>query len=162
MRIAIYSGTFDPFTNGHLSVLERGCRLFDHVIIAVAAVNYKDTLFTTEERLIMIEDAVRCLPNATVEVFEGLLVEFAKQKGAIAILRGLRVISDFEYEMQMASFNKHLAPDIDTVYLTADSQFSFVSSSMIRNIAALNGDIDHFVPCGVADALKEKFGYKVN
>lgn len=160
MKIAIYSGTFDPFTNGHLSVLERGCRLFDHVIIAVAKVNYKDTLFNTEERLIMIEDAVRCLPNVTVEVFEGLLVEFAQKKGAVAILRGLRVISDFEYEMQMASFNKYLCPEIDTVYLTADTHFSFVSSSMIRNIAELNGDVDYFVPCGVADALRIKFGYQ--
>ncbi len=159
MKIAVYSGTFDPVTNGHLSVLERGSRLFDHVIVAVARVNYKDTLFSTEERLMMIEDAVRCLPNVTVEVFDGLLIDFAREKGAVAILRGLRVISDFEYEMQMASFNKHLNPDIDTVYLTADSQFSFVSSSMIRNIAALNGDIKFFVPCGVAEALKRKYGF---
>lgn len=159
MKIAVYSGTFDPVTNGHLSVLERGSRLFDHVIVAVASVNYKDTLFSTEERLMMIEDAVRCLPNVTVEVFDGLLIDFARKKGAVAILRGLRVISDFEYEMQMASFNKYLNHNIDTVYLTADTQFSFVSSSMIRNIAALNGDVDFFVPCGVAEALKHKFGF---
>lgn len=159
MKIAVYSGTFDPVTNGHLSVLERGARLFDHVYVAVARQNYKSNLFNTEERLILLEDAVRCMANVTVEAFDGLLVDFAKEKGAVGILRGLRVITDFEYEMQMASFNKYLCPSIDTVYLTAAPEFSFVSSSMIRNIAELNGDVSAFVPSGVAEALREKYGY---
>lgn len=159
MKIAVYSGTFDPVTNGHLSVLERGVNIFAKVIVAVATNNYKETLFSVEERVALIEESVKHLSNVSVERFDGLLVEFAKSKGAVAILRGLRVISDFEYEMQMASFNKHLNPDIDTVYLTADSACSFISSSMIRNIAQLNGDIDKFVPSNVAKALKKKYGY---
>ncbi len=117
MKIAVYSGTFDPVTNGHLSVLERGARLFDHVYVAVARQNYKSNLFNTEERLILLEDAVRCMANVTVEAFDGLLVDFAKEKGAVGILRGLRVITDFEYEMQMASFNSNLMTKLQSVFL---------------------------------------------
>ena len=157
MKIGVYSGTFDPITNGHLSVLERSARVFDKVYVAIASDSYKDTLFTLEERVDLVSKAVRHLPNVIAESFEGLLVDFAKEVDAIAIVRGLRVISDFEYEMQMAAFNKHLCEGIDTVYFTADSRFSFVSSSMIRNIASLHGDVAEFVPKHVMLALEEKY-----
>lgn len=157
MKIAVYSGTFDPLTNGHLSVLERAAKLFGKVYVAVALDNYKNTLFTMDERLALINESAKHLPNVAAEAFEGLLVDFAKEKGAVAIVRGLRVISDFEYEMQMASFNKHLADGIDTVFLTAASNYSFVSSSMIKNIASLGGDISAFVPKPVEKALYDKY-----
>lgn len=157
MKIAVYSGTFDPLTNGHLSVLERAAKLFARVYVAVAEDNYKDTLFSVDERVALIRASVGHLPNVSAEKFSGLLVDFAKEKDAVAIVRGLRVISDFEYEMQMASFNKYLAEGIDTVFLTAASNYSFVSSSMIRNIASLGGDIHAFVPEPVESALKEKY-----
>lgn len=157
MKIAVYSGSFDPLTNGHLSVLERAAKLFYKVYVAVAEDNYKTTLFSADERVDLIRASVGHLPNVSAEKFSGLLVDFAKEKEAVAIVRGLRVISDFEYEMQMASFNKHLAEGIDTVFLTAASDFSFVSSSMIRNIASLGGDISTFVPEPVERALKEKY-----
>lgn len=157
MKIAVYSGTFDPLTNGHLSVLERAAKLFAKVYVAVAEDNYKNTLFSVSERVDLIHASVKHLPNVSAETFSGLLVNFAKEKEAVAIVRGLRVISDFEYEMQMASFNKHLAEGIDTVFLTAASNYSFVSSSMIKNIASLGGDISAFVPTPVEAALKAKY-----
>lgn len=157
MKIAVYSGTFDPLTNGHLSVLERAAKLFAKVYVAVAEDNYKNTLFSVSERVDLIHASVQHLPNVSAETFSGLLVNFAKEKEAVAIVRGLRVISDFEYEMQMASFNKHLAEGIDTVFLTAASNYSFVSSSMIKNIASLGGDISAFVPTPVEAALKAKY-----
>lgn len=158
MKIAVYSGTFDPVTYGHLTVLERAAKLFDRIYVAVAVDNYKKTLFTIDERLDLITRSTAHLDNVFAEKFSGLLVDFAKEKEAVAIVRGLRVISDFEYEMQMASFNKHLAQGIDTVFFTADSHYSFVSSSMIRNIASLGGCVSAFVPPAVEKALKEKYG----
>ena len=154
MKIAVYSGTFDPLTNGHLSVLERAAKLFGKVFVAVAEESYKTPLFSIEERIKLIEESARHLDNVYAESFSGLLVDFAKEKNAVAIVRGLRVISDFEYEMQMASFNKYLAEGLDTVFLTAASNFSFVSSSMIKNIASLGGDVSAFVPPSVDRALK--------
>ena len=155
MKIAVYSGTFDPLTNGHLSVLERAAKLFGKVFVAVAEESYKTPLFSIEERIKLIEASARHLDNVYAESFSGLLVDFAKEKNAVAIVRGLRVISDFEYEMQMASFNKYLAEGLDTVFLTAASNFSFVSSSMIKNIASLGGDVSAFVPPAVDKALKD-------
>ena len=155
MKIAVYSGTFDPLTNGHLSVLERAAKLFGKVFVAVAEESYKTPLFSIEERIKLIEESARHLVNVYAESFSGLLVDFAKEKNAVAIVRGLRVISDFEYEMQMASFNKYLAEGLDTVFLTAASNFSFVSSSMIKNIASLGGDVSAFVPPAVDKALKD-------
>lgn len=157
MKRAVYSGTFDPITKGHISVVERAIHIFDEVVIAVAEDNYKQTLFTTDERVQLIEKSVCHMPQVSVDKFSGLLVEYAKKIGANAIIRGLRVISDFEYEMQMASFNKHLLPEIDTVFFTADQDFSYVSSSMIRSIAKVNGDIAYFVTPAVHDALVEKY-----
>ena len=157
---AVYSGTFDPFTKGHLSVVERAANIFDEVIIAIAEDNYKKTLFTTLEREEQICATVAALPNVRVAHFSGLLVDFVRELGAVAIIRGLRVVTDFEYEMQMAAFNKHLCPTVDTVFLTASSEYSYVSSSMVKNISELNGDISFFVSPEVDAALKKKFNEK--
>lgn len=157
MKIAVYSGTFDPITNGHMSIIKRAIGLFDKVYIAVAEETYKNTLFDVEERVALVKESVEDLENVEAEKFTGLLVDYAQSRGAVAIVRGLRVISDFEYEMQMASFNRHLNPHIETVFFTADGEFSMVSSSMIRNIASLHGDIQDFVPAPVYEALRKKY-----
>ena len=159
MKIAVYSGTFDPITNGHMSILERAVKLFDKIYIAVAEETYKQTLFTIDERVDLVRKCTACFENVEAETFTGLLVDYARSKNAVANVRGLRVISDFEYEMQMASFNRHLSPELDTVFFTAEGQFSMVSSSMIRNIASLKGDIEAFVPEPVFKALCEKYHY---
>lgn len=156
MKIAVYSGTFDPITNGHMSIIERAAGLFDKVYIAVATETYKNTMFDVQERVNLVKESTAHFDNVETEVFTGLLVDYASSRGACPIVRGLRVISDFEYEMQMASFNRHLNPDIETVFFTADGEFSLVSSSMIRNIASLHGDIKDFVPAPVYQALCEK------
>ena len=157
MKMAVYSGTFDPITNGHMSIIKRAIGLFDKVYIAVAEETYKNTLFDVEERVALVKESVADLENVEAEKFTGLLVDYAQSRGAVAIVRGLHVISDFEYEMQMASFNRHLNPHIETVFFTADGEFSMVSSSMIRNIASLHGDIQDFVPAPVYEALRKKY-----
>lgn len=157
MKIAVYSGTFDPITNGHMSIIKRAVKLFDKVYIAVAEETYKNTLFNVDERVELVRASTADMPNVEAEKFTGLLVDYAQTRGACAIVRGLRVISDFEYEMQMASFNRHLNPAIETVFFTADGEFSMVSSSMIRNIASLHGNIRDFVPAPVYDALLKKY-----
>ncbi len=157
MKIAVYSGTFDPITNGHMSIIKRAVKLFDKVYIAVAEETYKNTLFNVDERVELVKASTADMPNVEAEKFTGLLVDYAQTRGACAIVRGLRVISDFEYEMQMASFNRHLNPSIETVFFTADGEFSMVSSSMIRNIASLHGNIRDFVPAPVYDALQKKY-----
>lgn len=159
MKRAVYSGTFDPITKGHISVLARSAKIFDEVIVAVAQDNYKKTLFDLDERVRLIEESILHLPNARVTKFSGLLVDFAREVKANAIIRGLRMVSDFEYEMQMASFNKHLYPEIETVFFTADHDFSFVSSSMIRSIAEVHGDITYFVTPAVQGALERVYGF---
>lgn len=157
MKIAVYAGTFDPITKGHLSVLSRAAALFDQVIVAVAADNNKHTLFTLEERKALAEASVQQLPNVTVEAFTGLLVEYAKSKGASALVRGLRMVSDFEYEMQMATFNKDLCHELETVFFIADAELSYISSSQVRGIASLGGNVERYVTEAVAQALKEKY-----
>ena len=157
MKIAVYAGTFDPITKGHLSVLSRAATLFDQVIVAVAADNNKHTLFTLEERKVLAEASVQHLPNVKVEAFTGLLVEFAKSKGASALIRGLRMVSDFEYEMQMATFNKDLCQELETVFFIADAELSYVSSSHVRGIASLGGNVERYVTEAVARALTEKY-----
>lgn len=156
MKIAIYAGTFDPITKGHLSVLSRAASLFDKVIIAVAADNNKNTMFTLEERQALAKASAKHLANVEVEAFTGLLVEYAKKKGASALIRGLRMVSDFEYEMQMATFNKDLCHELETVFFIADAELSYVSSSQVRNIARLGGEIDRYVTEEVAAALYQK------
>ena len=159
MKTAIYPGTFDPVTNGHLSVLKRASNVFDSITLAVAVDNNKNPLFTLEERLQLLQESVKDMPNVQVEAFSGLLMEYVKKKQANAIIRGLRVVSDFEYEMQMAAFNKELYAGAETVFFTAATEYSFVSSSMIKSIAVLDGDISKFVPAVVNDALKRKYGF---
>lgn len=157
MRIAIYPGNFDPFTNGHRSILERACRLFDVVIVAVACDNKEKTLFTPEERALLIHDAIQDMPGVQVEIFEGLLVNYVCEKKAQAIIRGLRMISDFEFELQMAAFNQNLCPSVETIFLTSRPDSSYINSVFIKSIAALNGNIDGFVPQNVAIALRKKY-----
>lgn len=157
MKTAVYAGTFDPITSGHLSVLSSAARVFDRVIVAVAADNNKNTLFSLEERTTLARESAAHLSNVEVEAFSGLLVSFAKQKGATALVRGLRVVSDFEYEMQMAMFNHDLCDELETVFFIADAEHSFISSSQVRNISSLGGNVDKYVSPAVAQALQEKY-----
>jgi pantetheine-phosphate adenylyltransferase len=148
--IAIYPGTFDPVTLGHLDVLVRASRLFDNVIISVAKSSAKKTLFSLSERVKMIKDASANLKNVSVESFDGLLVKYAKAKKAGAIIRGLRAISDFEYEFQMALTNRKIAPDIETVFLMPGEKYSFISSTLVREAAKYGADVSSFVPAAAA------------
>jgi len=156
MRIAVYPGTFDPVTNGHVDIATRAAALFDHLIVAVYARPLKGLLFSTSERLEMMREALRDLPNVSVESYDCLTVDYAQQKGARFIVRGLRVISDFELEFQMALTNRKLAPDIDTVCLMTSQENLFLSASIVKEIAMLGGCIDRMVPPHVASALKRK------
>jgi len=157
VRNAIYPGTFDPVTYGHLDILTRAKELFDEVTIAIAEDSEKKTLFTLAERKEQLLEATKDMPNVSVCVFEGLTVEFARQCGALAILRGLRALSDFEYEFQLALMNKKLAPDIETIFLMSQSQFSFISSSAIKWAASLHAGVSDFVPPHVEKALITKY-----
>ncbi len=154
---AIYAGTFDPMTLGHLDVLERAVRIFPELIVAVAAVTGKNTLFSQEERVGLVRASVAGFPNIAVQPFEGLLVDFARSQNISVIIRGLRAFSDFEYEFQMALTNRRLAPDIETLFLMPKQDYSFLSSTNIRQVASLGGDVTTFVPAAVEAALKRKF-----
>jgi pantetheine-phosphate adenylyltransferase len=156
-RIAIYPGTFDPVTFGHLDVLERAAKLFDTVIISVAKSSSKSTLFSYTERVDMITSAAKGINNIRVAAFEGLLVDYAKSQGADSIIRGLRAVSDFEYEFQMALTNRKIASGIETVFLMPSEKYSYISSTLVREIAKYNGDVSAFVPGEVAGLLKQKF-----
>jgi pantetheine-phosphate adenylyltransferase len=155
--IAIYPGTFDPITSGHLDLIARAARLYDRIIVAVALNKGKTPLFSMEERVAMAREVTTEFGNVEVKGFDSLLVEFAKKQNAHVILRGLRAISDFEYEFQLAGMNRRLAPDLETVFLTPAEQYEFISSSMIREIAQLKGDVSSFVPDLVHQRLIEKF-----
>ncbi|KLU66655.1 MULTISPECIES: pantetheine-phosphate adenylyltransferase [Desulfosporosinus] len=157
MRTAIYPGTFDPVTNGHLDILIRGKELFEGVTIAIAADSKKTPLFTLGERMELLIEATKDMPNVNVRVFEGLTVEFARKCGAVAILRGLRALSDFEYEFQLALMNKKIAPDIETVFLMTQSKYSFISSSAIKWASSLHAGVSDFVTPNVEKALMAKF-----
>lgn len=154
---AIYPGTFDPITNGHLDLIHRASRLYEKVIVAVAESRGKQPLFTMQERVGLIEGVVAGFSNVQVIGFNNLLVDCAKTHRASVILRGLRAVSDFEYEFQLAGMNRRLAPDIETVFLTPAEQYEFISSSMIREIARLNGDVSSFVSDSVRNQLIKKF-----
>ncbi|MBC7288684.1 MAG: pantetheine-phosphate adenylyltransferase [Armatimonadetes bacterium] len=154
--LAIYPGTFDPFTYGHLDVAERAARLFESLIIAVSSYSGKSPLFTVEERVEMAAEACAHLPNVRVEPFFGLVVDFARQKGARAIVKGLRAVSDFEREMQMALMNRSLAPEVDTLLLVTDYRYAFLSSSLIKEICSLGGDVSAYVPAPVLRRLEQK------
>lgn len=157
-RIAIYPGTFDPITLGHVNIVQKASEMFDEVIMAIAKDNYKETFFSLEERTKLCEEALKEIPNARAESFEGLVVDFAKKFGTNIMIRGLRAVSDFEYELQLALMNKKLSKEIETVFLVPRFEYLYLSSSMVRNIAAVGGDVDTLVPNCVADALKHKRG----
>ncbi len=156
--IAIYPGTFDPITNGHADLVQRALRRFDRVIIAIAGSTEKSTCFTLDERVSLARTALEHLDHVEVVGFDGLLVKFAQEQGAGVILRGLRAVSDFEYEFQLASMNRKLAPDVETMFLTPDEGYSFISSSLVREIAALGGDVRPFVHPAVQAALMKRRG----
>lgn len=155
-RLAIYAGTFDPITNGHLDILQRSLTLFDHLIIAVAENPQKKPLFSPPERKILIQEALPQKTSIQVDIFSGLLVKYAKERGATCIIRGLRVLADFEYEFQLAHINRSMAPEIETVFLMTDKQTFYVSSSMVKEIARWKGDVSALVPPNVAVALKKR------
>jgi pantetheine-phosphate adenylyltransferase len=156
-KLAVYPGTFDPITFGHLDVIQRASELFDVVIVAVLENASKKPLFTKEERVEMIKESTQGLKNVEVDVFDGLLVEYAKQKGAIAIIRGLRAVSDFEYEFQMALMNRKISNGITTVFLMPHEKYTYLNSSIVRELARLHANVSDFVPPFVAQKLKEKF-----
>jgi pantetheine-phosphate adenylyltransferase len=156
-RIAVCPGSYDPITNGHIDVISRAAPMFDELIVAVvnASVRKNKTLFNAEERCAFIEEATSHLPNVRVETFDKLVVHFARDKGAMSIVKGLRAISDFEYELEMNQLNRQLASDIESVYLMASPQYSFLSSSGVKEIAIFGGDVSELVPEGVARRLQE-------
>ena len=156
MKAALFPGSFDPVTNGHLDVIKRACLLFDKIIVTVAINADKNALFDTEERKQLLKDVCKDLPTVEIASFEGLLIDAMKTFKTDAVIRGLRAISDFEYEFQMAMMNRTLSKDCETVFLMPDPEYSFLSSRMIKEIAMFNGDISHFVPDVVAEALKGK------
>ena len=160
MRIAIYPGTFDPITNGHIDIIKRALKLFDKVIITVARNSAKDPLFSEEDRLAMIREAVRNLKGVEVDTFDGLLVKYARRKNATAFVRGLRAISDFEYELQMALMNRKLNEDLVTVFLMPNEKYTYLDSSIVREIASHHGNVSKFVPPHVLRELKKKFSHK--
>ncbi len=154
---AIYPGTFDPVTNGHIDIIARAARLYNEVIVAVAVNSNKSPLFDIAQRVALLEEVTANFDNVRIVGFDNLLVDFAKQQNAGVILRGLRAISDFEYEFQLAGMNRRLSPDLETVFLTPAEQYEFISSSMIKEIARLGGDVSSFVAKVVQDGLIEKF-----
>jgi pantetheine-phosphate adenylyltransferase len=156
--LAIYPGTFDPITNGHLDLIHRGLRIFDRIIVAVAEGSFKKSLFNVEERLEMIREALADTPNVTIDSFPGLLVDYVKSQKAQVILRGLRAVTDFEYEFQMAMMNRRMEPDIVTVFLMTSLRWVFLSSSILKEAAVHGGDIAGMVPELVYRKLRQKFG----
>jgi pantetheine-phosphate adenylyltransferase len=159
-RTAICPGTFDPVTYGHLDVIGRASRMYDTVIVGVVNLPWRkgETLFSAEERVEFVRNATSDLPNISIETFSSLLVEFARKKGAMAVIKGLRAISDFEYELEMNQLNRRQAPDIESVYLMASPKYSFLRSSGVKELATFGGDIDDLVPDEVAQLLKERLG----
>jgi pantetheine-phosphate adenylyltransferase len=157
-HVAVYPGTFDPITNGHTDLVKRAAGMFDLVVVGVADNPGKEPFFSVEDRVRLARNVVSDLSNVRVEAFSGLLVDFAADKGAQVILRGLRAVSDFEYEVQLGAMNKRLAPQIETVFLTAAEEYSFVSSSLVREIAALGGDVTQFVHTAVMAELDKRLG----
>ena len=160
MKTAVYPGSFDPVTLGHLDIIERSARMSDQLIIGVLNNNSKTPLFSVEERVKMLEDVTSYLPNVEVRAFGGLLVDFVHQCQADVIVRGLRAITDFEYELQMAQTNRVIAPDIDTIFLTTNLKYSYLSSSIVKEIAGYQGDISEFLHPAVAEKVREKLANK--
>ena len=157
MKLALTPGTFDPVTNGHLDVIARAAQLVDEVVVAVAASPKKKPLFTLQERTELAREATAHLPNVSVEPFDGLLVDFARERGATVLVKGLRAITDFEYEFQMAALNYHLDSNLETAFIMSPPEYMYLSSSVVREIASLHGDVSDFVPKCVRAALEKKF-----
>jgi len=155
-RVAIYPGSFDPLTSGHVDIIERGARIFDKIIVAILANIEKTPLFSESERIAIITDVFKAHPNVQVETFHGLLVDYARQKQASVIVRGLRAVSDFEYEFQMALMNRHLAPNIETVFMMPAEQYTYISSRLIKEVFTLGGAIEGLVPPVVEERLRAK------
>ena len=154
----IYPGTFDPVTNGHVDLTERAARMFDRVVVAIAYSEKKTPLFSLEERVELCEQSLGHLDNVEVTGFSNLLIDFARSQGSSCVLRGLRAVADFEYEFQLANMNRAMYPEFESVFLTPSEHLSYISSTLVREIAALDGDITPFVPASVAAALSAKFG----
>jgi pantetheine-phosphate adenylyltransferase len=157
MRRVVYPGTFDPITNGHTDLIERASRLFDEVVVAIAPNTSKNPLFTLEQRVSMVKEVTQHLSSVQVIGFEGLLVDVVRKNKATGVLRGLRAVSDFEYEFQLANMNRALAPEVESLFLTPADHLSYISSTLVREIAALRGDVTKFVHPKVAEALKLRF-----
>ncbi len=154
--VAIYPGSFDPITNGHLDLIERGSQIFNHLIVAVLTNLEKDPLFTVPERVEMLQEATQSIPNVTVDTFSGLLVDYARTKGAKALLRGIRAFTDYEYELQMALMNRKLGPDLETVFLMPALSYTYVSSRLVREVFQLGGSVNGLVPAMVEERLHQK------
>lgn len=156
MKTIVYPGTFDPVTNGHIDLVERAAKLFGKVVIGIASSSQKTPLFSIEERIQLANECLQHIPNVEIYGFDNLLVNFVKECNADAIMRGLRAVSDFEYEFQLANMNRALSPDIESIFLTPSEQFSYISSSLVREISSLKGDVSQFVPSNVAEALADR------
>ncbi|MBK7997645.1 MAG: pantetheine-phosphate adenylyltransferase [Verrucomicrobia bacterium] len=156
MRTVIYPGSFDPFTNGHLDIVHRAAKLFDHVIVAVAKNEGKGPLFSLDERLALVRDSIKGQANVTADTFDGLLVDYVEQRGGQAVIRGLRAVSDFEFEFQLALMNRKLNERVETIFMMPKDTYTFLSSRIVKEIARLGGDVSSFVPARVVNALREK------
>jgi pantetheine-phosphate adenylyltransferase len=153
---AIYPGSFDPVTNGHLDLIARGAKIFDHLVVAILRNSAKNPLFTVEERVEMLTEGLAPFGNVSIATFDGLLVDFARDQHAQAVMRGIRAISDYEYEFQMALMNRRLAPELETIFLMPDAKYSFVSSRLVKEVFILGGSVDGLVPKLVIDRLKQR------
>lgn len=162
MRRAVYPGSFDPLTNGHLDIIERAARIVDELIVGVLNNSTKNSLFSIDERVSMIKEETAHIPNVVVDSFDGLLVDYMRKKDAQIIIRGLRAISDYEYEIQIAQTNHKVNPEVETVFLTTNLKYSYLSSTVVKEFASYGGDISHFVPERIIDRIYGKYGVKKN
>ena len=160
--VAVYPGTFDPITHGHTDLVSRAAQVFDHVIVAIAESPHKTPFFSLEKRIELAQSQLGDLNNIEIVGFSNLLVEFVQEKGAKVIVRGLRAVSDFEYEFQLASMNRNLCEDVETMFLTPDEKYGFISSTLVREVARLDGDVSQFVGTEIESALKKEFGFTSN
>lgn len=157
MKKAIYPGSFDPVTFGHLDMIERSAKVVDQLVVAVLRNNAKNPLFSTEERVSMLEEMTKNIPNVAVQSFDGLLIDYAKSVGATIIIRGLRAVTDFEYELQMAQTNRIVEPGVDTLFLTTSLEYAYLSSTIVKEVASYGGDISHFVPKQLIELIYNKY-----
>lgn len=157
MRIAVYPGSFDPITNGHLDIIRRAAKVYDQVVVGVLNNISKKPVFTAEERCAMIDAVTADIPNVSCDMFNGLLVDFAKQKNATVIMKGLRTVADFEYEFQMALLNKALNPEYETMFMMTDTKYSYISSSMVKEVAKYKGELEGLVPAQLIQTIQDKY-----